>query len=115
MLPETYAEFGKKYANRPFLNIFANLAGIRIYYLKNKYRVFITTIEGIVPMAVETALQCSKVLNELLIKDSTIIDLTLFYPNNIKKKRIEKINELSGEYTQNSYETLLRKYLLLLI
>lgn len=115
MLPATYKEFGEKYKNRPFLNIMANMAGIRIYYYKNKYRVFVTTMEGIVPMIVDTALQCSKILNELLCKENNLIDLTIFYPNDIKKKRIKKINELSGEYEQNSYETILRKYLLLLI
>ena len=115
MIPETYDEFGKKYANIPFLNIMVNMAGIRIYYFKNKYRMFVSTIEGIIPFKAETALQCSKILNELLTKESTIIDLTLFYPNNIKKKRITTINELSGEYIQNNYEHILRKYLLLLI
>ena len=113
-LPETYPELGDKYKDLPFLNLMLNMGGARVFYYRNKYRVYFTVPEGIIPAKIKTAIDTAGILNELIFK-SNVADLKLYHPSTWNKKKKNKLKELQGEYELDNYEPIIRKYLLLLI
>ena len=113
-LPETYQQFSDKYKDLPFLNLMLNMGGVRVYYYKNNYHIFFSVPEGIVPGKIKTAIDTAGILNDLIFK-SNVADLKLYHPSTWNKKKKNRLKELEGEHELGNYESILRKYLLLLI
>jgi hypothetical protein len=113
-LPETFEQMERKYGELPFINIMCNMSGIRAYYHKKTYNIFITTHNGITPFNCKSARETASFINEIILR-TPLIDLEFIYPTTFSKKKVDKINALSGNYEQESYFKLLFEYLLLLL
>ena len=114
MLPTTYAEFGAKYSNLAYINIWCS-SPIRVYYVKGEFHAFVSSMESIIPLSSKTALCMAGFINDI-IKKSQEIDLRFCYPTDFNLNKIKKIKALTGDgVSTGDHKRILMKFLLLLL
>ena len=101
-------------SDRNCIQICYGLTLIRVYYIEKEFYINLVDLEKIHPLIFKKAHKAKNWLIEQL-KNQSNIDVKFFYRTNEKMEKKILINELNGYYSDDSYDKLLHRALLLLI
>ena len=101
-------------SDRNCIQISYGLTLIRVYYIEKEFYINLVDLEKIHPAIFKKSHKAKNWLIEQL-KNHSNIDVRFFYSTTTPIKKKILINELNGYYSNDSYDKLIHRALLLLI